>query len=355
MPQDRNQIELHYLGRIWRMGGPMDPLARQPKRPIGEVSLGFRGSLTALGTSLIRAAHSRLDPDPLIDDRWGDQLVPESVRAAYRELATAKFGASPRAPGMVAPDAVMDEYLGSSRGYSNVVMRTRYAEDALRDAIARGIRQYVIIGAGFDSFALRSPPFADGVAVFEIDQPSTQALKRQRLCECGVSIPASLHLIAANLAEDDLGAVLSRAPYDPGRPAFFSWLGVTMFLTREANLETLRAIARVGAPGSELVFTYLDEEIFASDSESFREMQAANRASGEPFQSGFDPDRLGKELRSVGLELLVDLSDAQLAERLARNNTTLMTPLEFSRIAQARVIAVSRDNPRDASPAVGDA
>jgi methyltransferase (TIGR00027 family) len=340
MSQDRNQIELHYLGRVWRMGGPTG-LLMQPKRPAGEVSVGFRGSLTALGTALIRAAHSRLDPDPLIDDRWGDRLVPESVRTAYRELATAKFGASARARGMVAPDALIDEYLGSSRGYSNVIMRTRYTEDALREAIARGIRQYVIIGAGFDSFALRSPPFAKGVPVFEIDQSSTQALKRQRLSECGVSIPPSLHLIAADLAEDDLGTALSRTPYDPGRPAFFSWLGVTMFLTREANLKTLRAIARIGGPGSELVFTYLDEKIFASNSESFRPMQAANRASGEPFQSGFDPARLGEDLRSVGLELLVDLSDAQLAERLTRTKTNCMTPLEFSRIAQARVVAAA--------------
>ena len=94
MSQDRNQIELHYLGRVWRMGETMGPLLMQPKRPPGEVSVAFRGSLTALGTSLIRAAHSRLDPYPLIDDRWGDRLVPESVRAAYRELATAKFGSS---------------------------------------------------------------------------------------------------------------------------------------------------------------------------------------------------------------------------------------------------------------------
>jgi methyltransferase (TIGR00027 family) len=334
-------IELQYLGRVWRMGGPVGPLPVQPKRPIGEVSADFRGSLTALGTSLIRAAHSRLDPHPLIDDRWGDRLVPESVRAAYRELAAAKFGEGARTGAMGGADAVIDEYLASSRGYSNVIMRTRYTEDALRDAIAHGIRQYVIIGAGFDSFALRSPAFAKGVPVFEIDQSSTQALKRQRIAECGVSIPASLHLICADLAEDDLGEVLSSTPYDAGRPAFFSWLGVTMFLTREANLETLRAIARIAAPGSELVFTYLDERIFAANSESFRRMQAANRASGEPFQSGFDPDRLGELLRGVGLELLVDLSDAQLAERLACKRTNFMMPLEFSHIAQARVVAVS--------------
>jgi methyltransferase (TIGR00027 family) len=329
-------IELHYLGRVWRMGGPIGP-PPQPKRPAGEVSVDFRGSLTALGTSLIRAAHSRVDPQPLIDDRWGDRLVPEAVRTAYRELAAAKFGEDAPTRGMGPADARIDKYLASSRGYSNVILRTRHAEDALRDAISRGIRQYVIIGAGFDSFALRSPTFAKGVPVFEIDRQSAQSLKRQRLSACGVAIPAALHLICADLAEDDLGEVLAGSPFDVGRPAFISWLGVTMFLTREANLKTLRAIARTCAPGSELIFTYLDERIFAEGSESFRQMQASNRASGEPFRSGFDPARLAEDLRSVGLELLVDLSDVQLAERLARDRTNFMKPLEFSRIAQARV------------------
>jgi methyltransferase (TIGR00027 family) len=264
--------------------------------------------------------------------------VPESVRAAYRELAAVKFGEDGQSRGMGTADALIDKYLASSRGYSNVILRARYAEDALCDAISRGIRQYVIIGAGFDSFALRSPTFAKGVPVFEIDLQSTQSLKRQRLSACGVSIPAELHLICADLAEDDLGEVLTRSPYDAGRPAFISWLGVTMFLTREANLKTLRAIARTCAPRSELVFTYLDDRVFTEGSESFRQMQASNRASGEPFRSGFDRARLAEDLRSVGLELLVDLSDAQLAERLARDRTNFMKPLEFSRVAQARVV-----------------
>ena len=271
----------------------------------------------------------------MIDDRWGDRLVPDAVRAAYRELALAKLDAGARA--MAHPDAALDAYLGATRGYANVILRTRYTEDALREAIAHGTRQYVIVGAGFDSFALRSPPFSAGVSVFEIDQPSTQALKRQRISECGISVPESLHLVAADLADDDLVAVLSRTAYRSSRPAFFSWLGVTMFLTREANLATLQAIAGCAAPGSELVFTYLDERIFRSPSESFRTMQESMQATGEPFQSGFDPDHLAEDLRRVGLVLLHDLTDAQLVERLSRDRARAMTPLEYSHIAHARV------------------
>src|ERR1700734_2445640 len=111
-------------------------------------------SRTALATSLMRAAHTRLDPHPLIDDPWGDRLVPESVRGVMADAA-----------------------LLQSPAYSNVITRTRYAEDALQNAVEGGATQYVLIGAGFDSFALRRPSFAAALQIFEIDFPSTQALK----------------------------------------------------------------------------------------------------------------------------------------------------------------------------------
>jgi methyltransferase (TIGR00027 family) len=333
------EIELHYLGRVWQVNAAVGSSWLIPTgRRSADVSPRFRGSITALGTSLIRAAHSRLVPHPLIDDRWGDVLVPEEVRAAYRELAISKLRSSSRVRSVTNPDDVLDEYFCASLGYPGVITRTRYTEDALCEAVADGIRQYVIIGAGFDSFALRRPPFAEGVSVFEIDQSSTQALKRQRISECGAAVPESLHFVTANLAVDDLVSVLSQTAYDAARPAVFSWLGVTMFLTREANLATLQAIARCGAPKSELVFTYFDQEAFRTQPESFRKMQEANRASGEPFQSGFEPDRLGEDLRRMGLELLEDLTDVQLVQRLSGNRTYSMTPLEYSHIARARRI-----------------
>src|SRR5580704_18250216 len=111
-------------------------------------------SRTALATALMRAAHTRLDPHPLINDSWGDRLVPESTRIEIR-----------------------DEALLRSRAYPNVITRTRYAEDALQAAVSRGIRQYVLIGAGFDSFALRRPAYSADLQIFEIDFPATQMLK----------------------------------------------------------------------------------------------------------------------------------------------------------------------------------
>jgi O-methyltransferase involved in polyketide biosynthesis len=134
-------------------------------------------SRTALATSLMRAAHTRLDPNPLIDDPWGDRLVPDSARDMIRVAALARMDAAARQAAMAAPDSIVDESLRRSRAYANVITRTRFAEDALQSAVLKGIRQYVLIGAGFDSFSLRRPAYAADLKIFEIDFPATQSLK----------------------------------------------------------------------------------------------------------------------------------------------------------------------------------
>jgi methyltransferase (TIGR00027 family) len=323
-------IELHYLGRTWRIGEP----AQRVRGAIRDSD--NHASSTAIGTALTRAAHTRLDPDPLIDDAWGDRLVPALNRANSRSLAVALLAARGEPAPAMEPQAALDHMLRAAPGYTNIILRTRYTEDLLREAAARGTRQYVILGAGFDSFALRRPRFAEHVVVFEIDRPPTQALKRQGIAEAGLSVPESLHLIAADLAKDDLAAVLARTPYRFDQPGFFAWLGVSMFLTRDTNLASLRAIAGCSAPGSELVFTYFDERIFYLQAEEFRRMQDSVRSVGEPFLCGFDPNRLAEELRQVGFDLLEDLDEAQLVARYSRTGRPFMAPLANSRIAFAR-------------------
>jgi len=333
-------IELRYLGRVWRFGGVGQASAPGNARRNMTPPPEARASSTAIGTALMRAIHTRLDPEPLIDDPWADRLVPESARAAYREAAMAKLASERGAQAPATPDAALDAMLLAGSGFTNVIVRARYTEDALRDSIARGTRQYVIVGAGFDSFALRAPSFARDVAVFEIDRPATQALKRRQIDECGVSVPQSLHFIAADLDEDDLATTLARSSaYRSDLPAFFSWLGVTMFLTRDANLETFRSIARCSAAGSELAFTYLDNRIFVSPSERFRKMEESVRSVGEPFRSGFDPERLAEDLREVGWDLIQDVVEAQLVECYCRNGRDFMVPMDYSHIALARVRA----------------
>jgi methyltransferase (TIGR00027 family) len=296
-------------------------------------------SRTALVTSLMRACHARLDRDPLIDDTWGDRLVPDAVRKAMREAALAAMDADARARALAVPEAVVDDQLRASPAYANVILRSRYTEDALRDAVTRGIRRYVIIGAGFDSFSLRRPAFARDVDVVEVDHPATQALKLRRLDECGVARPQSTHFVAADLGREDIASALSRSPYSRDRAAFFSWLGVTMYLGREANLATLRAIAGCAAAGSELVFTYIDERVLSSEhsSPTFRKLREAVASVGEPFRSGFDPATLARELKRLGLTLVEDLDGQQMAQRYDRAGANGLTSSTTSHIARARV------------------
>ena len=128
-----------------------------------------RASLTAMGAALMRAAHTRLDRPPLIDDPWADRLVTASDRARLRDAV----------PDRMAPRA--------HPSYGAVILRARFTEDALEQAVARGVRQYVLVGAGLDSFALRRPPWAERVAVLELDHPATQRLKMQHEVGEGLS------------------------------------------------------------------------------------------------------------------------------------------------------------------------
>jgi methyltransferase (TIGR00027 family) len=249
-------------------------------------------SRTALATSLMRAIHTRLDQPRHIDDPWGDRLLLDSERIA--------FGSEAR--------------LRASPAYGMVILRTRYTEEALAAAVAKGVCQNVILGAGMDTFALRRPAFASDLAVIEVDHPASQTFKHERLQTCGVVVPSNLHFLAVDLSREPLAAALSRSSYERTKPAFFSWLGVAAYLTREANA-TLRGIADCAVPESEIVFTYLDERELESRPRSVEAVRTAVADLGEPWVSGFNPTTLDRELSQLGLRLLEDLSGDEIWQR----------------------------------------
>jgi methyltransferase (TIGR00027 family) len=295
-------------------------------------------SRTALATSLMRAAHTRLDPNPLIEDPWGDRLVPEAARDMLRRAALSRLQGDALKKALDSPESSFDQAMLQNRSYPNVVTRTRYAEDALKEAVEAGAEQYVLIGAGFDSFALRRPSFADALQIFEIDFPATQFLKIERIASCGVSLPDSVHFIAADLSQVSVAAALAGSSFDPEKLTFFSWLGVTMYLTREANIATLTSLASCSPAGSAVVFTYLDEALFLAQPESFRELQARVASIGEPFLSGFDPRSLAANLVGCGLNLIEDLDGNDIARRYDSDGSHRLGQSAFSHIALARVL-----------------
>jgi len=298
-----------------------------------------RASRTALAVSLMRAVHTRGDRPALIDDPWGERLVSQAEKDALldRILEFLAPASREQLETLGSRDAMLRAALRARPYYGSVVVRTRYAEDALAAAVGRGVRQYVVLGAGLDSFGLRQPAFAQGVNVFEIDHPSTQELKLRRLRDCGVVLPDTLQFVAADLSKEQLGTALERSRFRRDRSTFFSWLGVTYYLTREANLATLRAIAECTPTRSELVFTYIDARELDAERRGgpLEEVRARLASMGEPVVSGFDPGQLPDDLRGVGLMLVEDLDGENLRRRYCSDRTDGLSPAPTYRIARA--------------------
>ncbi len=224
----------------------------------GRPAFSEREIRSAFIVSLMRALHSRFDVEPLIDDPYGLVMLTPEDRAALRDFVMARRQDPPPTRAAADPDeAVLASVMRARSGYGNVVVRTRFAEDRLGQAIEGGTSQYVILGAGLDTFSLRQPALPSELRIFEVDHPATQEMKRRRFAAAGLTLPGNVALLPADLERTSVAEALSASDFEPDRPAFFSWLGVSPYLTEQANTQALRSIARCAAPGSGFVFTYL--------------------------------------------------------------------------------------------------
>jgi methyltransferase (TIGR00027 family) len=197
-----------------------------------------------------------------------------------------------------------------------LVARSRYAEDELALAVQRGIRQYVILGAGLDTFACRSPYPEGLLRMFEVDHPATQAWKRERLAAAGLPLSPDLVLAPVDFERQTLADGLRSAGWDAHRPTFFSWLGVTPYLTEDAVLRTLSFIASTPS-GSEVVFDYGISPSLLNSRERwvFEAMAQRVAAAGEPWRAFFDPALLAGKLREIGFGQVEDLGSDEINTR----------------------------------------
>jgi methyltransferase (TIGR00027 family) len=243
-----------------------------------------RPSGTALTAAAARAAHLIVDDEPRI---FADPL-------AARLLGD-------RADELVSYHTLHGTHPVLSGARVQVACRSRYAQDALARAAAGGVAQYVILGAGLDSFAYRGG-LAGRVRVFEVDHPASQAAKRAALAAAGIHVPASVAFVPADLAADSLRRCLAGAGFDASAPAVFGWLGVTMYLTAEAVAETMTAVAGC-ARGSELIADYLLPEGARDEAGALygRLVAQASAEQGEPWRSCFTPEEIEDLARKSGL------------------------------------------------------
>jgi methyltransferase (TIGR00027 family) len=209
-----------------------------------------------------------------------------------------------------------------------MVARARFIEDLVAERAGDGVAQYVILGAGLDTFAQRRPEIADRLRVFEVDRPGPQAWKRRRLVELGYGIPDGLRLVPVDFeADTNWWQRLADAGFDPGRPAVVVSTGVTMYLTEDATVATLRQIATLAA-GSTLAMTFLlpPELVDAADRPALRAAKNGARASGTPFISFFTPERMLALAREAGFAQVEHVPGALLAERYFAGRTDGLRP-----------------------------
>lgn len=197
-----------------------------------------------------------------------------------------------------------------------LVVRSRYAEDQLASAFAAGVRQYVILGAGLDTFAYRNPWREAGLRVFEVDHPASQEWKRSRLRKAKIAIPDGVRFAPIDFEAQSLAEGLQIAGLDAGAPAFFSWLGVTPYISRTAFDSTVRLIASMPVR-SGVVFDYAVERSLLTPMQQLAldRVSARVAGAGEPFQLFFDPAKLNPELSRAGFRDIEDLNCEEINRR----------------------------------------
>jgi len=251
-------------------------------------------SRTARGAAAHRAVHQTLEGGAIFTDPFALDILDDDTRARLPEMAN-------------------DPSHRPMRLF--IAARSRFSEDALTTCAARGVRQAVILGAGLDTFSLRNPHADKGMRVFEVDYPATQMWKRERIKQAGLQTPTSLTFAPVDFERQSLSDGLAAAGFRSDRPAYFQWLGVVPYLTRETIVATLDFIARIS--GAEVVFDYTEPfENFSPDVRANAMAIATRTASlGEPWLSLFDPAEMSSLLRDRRFSHTEDFTRADIADR----------------------------------------
>ena len=280
-----------------------------------------RHSRTAIMAAVVRALHTSFETPVVFNDPYAAKLagpvwqILSGIRLCY----------------LIGTKII---YNGLDPIRRQIVARARYAEDKLESAIVSGIDQYVIIGAGFDSFALRRKDLSKKMlSVFELDHPASQNAKQNRLKQLRYVLPEKHEFVGIDFEKESLSEALAKSSYSRNHPAFFSWLGTVHYLTPQSVLSTLNAIAACAYPGSELVLDYAGPEGLAgtSQEEWALKLKRFTDRRGEPILSMFTPDQVQKIVSHAGYNLIENLSPSEQATRYFKlpDGTTLPMPSSY--------------------------
>ena len=278
---------------------------------------------TAEGAIMSRAIHAKFAESPILDDFWAIELLTPANRQRI-EAATK------------ASDVEVTPGFDASPIFALGVASLRYAEDEVDRCVERGIDQYLILGAGFDTFAFRRSDLRGLVHVYEIDHPDVQALKRARVAAASRT-PATLPtFVPVDFERTRFAAEIAKSDFDGTRPAVLSWLNTIPYLTEEATLSTLVEIHAVLAPGSRIVVNYGAQVALTPEQAAFlARLQEVVSASGEPTRSRWKPDAFVEMLSDIGFDVVEHATEADLTDRYFEKRRDGMKPGVPGRIVTA--------------------
>ena len=258
-------------------------------------------SVTAEGVAIQRALHQTLDAVP--------KILYDPIAPLLSDLASASTKAL-----IAAAESMTRPVKSPFRAV--FIMRSRYTEDCLAESLVRGVSQYVILGAGLDTFAYRQPAWGNALRIYEVDHPASQEWKRERLEGAKVRIPGNLIFAPIDFETTSLRDGLATAGFDSHTPSFFSLLGVSQYLPAEA-LESIFGLVQALPKGTELVFEFIvpDDLMPADEASVFGAIASFAADRGEPWLTRLRPEELKSRLTALGFSQVYHLSPQAANER----------------------------------------
>lgn len=288
-----------------------------------------KASITALMSAFARAYHAENSAEPVFNDFIARTLMTDEE---YNMMSKYIIGGvdffAPDKKDSFKDDGEILKWIVATQLAPTPLARAKFCEDSLKTAVMTGTEQYVILGAGLDTFAWREKELMQRMSVFEADHPLTQEDKKQRLKRANLDMPKNLHFVPVDFTKDNLREKLAESGFEENKKTFFSWLGVSYYLSDgdiNAFLENLSSFA---ADGSTLLFDYADENLFISPVRRVQNMVAMAQAGGEPMKAHFSCEEIEKLLEKHNFLIYEFLSTHDIHEKYFKKRTDFLTAFD---------------------------
>ena len=293
-------------------------------------------SMTALIAAFSRVYHAEFDEPKVFYDPIARQLMTDDE---YRQImgymtGGIDFFAPEKKSELTDPKEIL-KWVVQTQLAPTPLARARYCEDMVMNAINIDAKQYVILGAGMDTFAYRNPEILSNIHVFEVDHPETQKFKRMKVEQAGWVVPGNLHYVPVDFTKDDLAAELLNCGFDAAKIAFFSWPGVTYYLEKKDIENMVKTISSISPYGSGLLFDYPDEKFLTSDVKRVQNQIAMAKAAGEPMKPGFCYEELEQLLAEYGFLIYEHLTTEDIESLFFANRSDDLHAFENTNFALA--------------------